>query len=258
MQVIFAPLSIKGMNITIDIGNSRAKIGLFDGLKLVHFQNCDTINTAILSKVIAERIPSGQKVNTIISSVAGTQFDWEPLLHNLGKVFWMRPGIRLPILIDYKTPETLGSDRIAVAIAAAHRYQTKNILVFQAGSCLTHEFIREGKIYEGGGISPGLNMRFKALHTFTGRLPLINYKEIDFLPGKTTEESILNGVINGMAAEIDGTIDRYRKNWDNLVVVITGGDLMNFDKRLKNSIFALPNLVLEGLNIIIGFNENLP
>lgn len=246
------------MNIVIDKGNTLTKVALYEERRMIWFEAFPQLEIKHINWLVNEYQLHHSRNHTIISSVTTDDRLLTDKLLEVGTVTRVEPSTPIPLKVNYKTPTTLGTDRLAAAVGAADRYPGKNILVFQVGSCLTHEWIVGGSEYEGGGISPGLTMRFKALHTFTERLPLLSYREAPSLAGKTTEESILAGVINGMASEIDGTIDRYKEKYTELTVVLTGGDTNYFDKRLKNSIFALPNLVLEGLNIILRFNDNLP
>lgn len=246
------------MNLIIDIGNTRVKLALYDGEKQVAIAHNANLSIAFLSDFINSNTVAKKPLSTAISSVAAEPaaiIDW---LTSYGKVVQLKPDTPVPLSISYQTPESLGTDRLAGSVAAWIKYAPANILVIQAGSCLTYEFITKQGEFIGGAISPGMEMRFKALHTFTGRLPLITHQEIGLLTGRTTEESILSGVINGMSAEIDETINRYKDKYIDLKVVLTGGDLIYFDKRLKNSIFAHPNLVLDGLNLILRFNESIP
>jgi type III pantothenate kinase len=148
----------------------------------------------------------------------------------------------------------LENDRLAAAIAGATLYPGSNVLVIQAGTCITYEFINAQGEYIGGAISPGIQMRYKAMNTFTGKLPLIEHKKFDGLIGQTTEESILSGVNNGILAEVDGIINAYKSQYPDLTIILSGGDADFFVKQLKNSIFAVPNIVLKGLNIILDFN----
>ena len=164
-------------------------------------------------------------------------------------------GSSLPVTLDYDTPETLGADRVAGVVAASHLYPAQNVLLIEAGTCITYDLVDAGRVYRGGSISPGMNMRFRALNTFTGKLPLIEASGEAALTGKTTAASIQSGVINGMIAEMEGIIMRYERIYENLTVVASGGYLDYFDKILKNNIFAVPNIVVKGLNIILEFNE---
>jgi type III pantothenate kinase len=161
----------------------------------------------------------------------------------------------LPVVIDYHTPDTLGTDRIAAVVAAHNLYPDKNILVVETGTCITYDFIDAEGIYRGGSISPGLGLRFSALHNFTDKLPLIEPVKDAILIGKSTESSIQSGVINGLIAEVQGIISMYENNYEDLTIILSGGNLDYFDKILKNNIFAVPNIVLTGLNIILDFND---
>lgn len=164
---------------------------------------------------------------------------------------------KIPIQNLYLTPETLGKDRLAAAIGASQLYPKKELLVIDAGSSITFDRITAKSEYLGGSISPGITMRFKSLHQFTGKLPLVQTtdNQIDLI-GKNTEESILSGVMLGVIAEVDGIIDRYKLDHPEILVLFTGGDLKHFDKNLKNNIFAAENLVLQGLNFILEYNDN--
>jgi type III pantothenate kinase len=164
--------------------------------------------------------------------------------------------VKLPIQLKYKSPQTLGMDRLAAVVAANSLFPNTNLLVIDAGSCITYDFIDANANYLGGGISPGLTMRFKALHTFTGRLPLIDWKLNDQtdLIGIDTESSIVSGVVHGFRNEIEGTIAHYQKRYNDVKVIATGGDVKGFEFLTKKSIFANPNLVLIGLNELLRHN----
>ena len=185
------------------------------------------------------------------------------------------PDLSLPVKTLYKSPETLGSDRVAAAIGAQHFFPGENTLVINAGTCLTTDFLTKNNEYLGGTIAPGLQMRFRALNSFTGNLPLVEMKppqqipgpsdpkrdaenghmlEIPDIPGQSTKDSILAGVICGMTAEIDGLIDQWREKISFFNVIMSGGDVKTFDKKLKNRIFAVENIVLYGLNLMLKHN----
>ena len=164
---------------------------------------------------------------------------------------------QLNFVNSYKTPETLGLDRIALISAAAESYPHQNVLVIDAGTCITYDFINENSIYQGGAISPGLQMRFKAMHTFTGKLPLIteSYQGSNYL-GKSTKEAMQIGVFNSICYEIDGYIEDYLADYEDLTVGLTGGDYNLLSASIKNSIFATSNFLLKGLNKILQLNSN--
>jgi type III pantothenate kinase len=171
------------------------------------------------------------------------------------EVLLLKPETDLPISHRYKTLDTLGADRIAGVVAVHALYPGKNVLLIETGTCITYDLISADGIYQGGGISPGLHMRFMALHTFTHKLPLIEPVSNPALLGDSTETSILSGVVNGLKAEVEGIISLYESNYENLTIILSGGNLDYFDKNLKNNIFAVPNIVLTGLNIILEFND---
>jgi type III pantothenate kinase len=160
----------------------------------------------------------------------------------------------LPIENLYETPETLGKDRLAAAVGANELFPEQNLLVIDAGTAITFDLVSEKNQFIGGNISPGLEMRFKALNHFTGKLPLLSFSdEFDFI-GKNTNDAIRAGVQNGMLYEIDRTIDIFNRNYQNLQIIMTGGDSNFFDKKLNYSIFVHFNLTLIGLNRILEHN----
>jgi len=160
----------------------------------------------------------------------------------------------LPIENLYETPETLGKDRIAAAVGANELFPGQNVLIIDAGTAITYDVVSEKNEFLGGNISPGLQMRFKALNQFTGKLPLINYSDEFQLIGRNTEEAIRAGVQNGILYEIERTIETFNRNYENLQIVMTGGDSIFFDKKLNYSIFVHFNLTLIGLNRILEHN----
>jgi len=236
--------------LVIDLGNSRAKVAVYTGneqAELIVIENPSP------EKIFAAGLEKYGITSAIISSVSD---DTDPYLARFPTCQWLvlDANTPLPIRNEYLTPETLGKDRLA-AVAGAHLlFPDKDVLVIDAGTAITYDIIGSDGIYSGGSISPGLSMRFKALHTFTRHLPLLEPMEIDFLTGRNTSESILSGVINGLRTEIDGIIDQYRLSRPSLCVALTGGDTIYFEKILKNSIFAIPNLVLTGLKLILDYN----
>ena len=160
----------------------------------------------------------------------------------------------LPFENGYATPTTLGVDRIALAAASVYKFSDKNVLVIDAGTCITYDFIDKKRVYYGGAIAPGIEMRYKSLYTFTDKLPLLDVTYPKQLIGDSTEESMHSGIVNGVLMEIEGAIERYKEKNEELTVVLTGGDTNFLAKRLKNSIFANPNFLLEGLNNILNYN----
>ena len=162
--------------------------------------------------------------------------------------------VRLPITIKYKTPHTLGKDRIAAVVGAYYLQPNWNILIIDAGTCITYELLEASGSYLGGNISPGMTTRFKALNDYTKKLPLVNEREEVPCWGTCTEDAIRAGVVNGIVFEMDGYIDQAKELYSDVLVFLTGGHSFYFESRLKNSIFADINLVLTGLNRILEYN----
>lgn len=193
--------------------------------------------------------------NGIFSTVIDVEEDLITCLESrLERFFFLDEKVRLPIAVRYQTPETLGRDRIAVAVGANFSQPQKDILVIDAGTAITFEVIEAAGIYLGGNISPGMTTRLHALNRFTKRLPLVSQKEDVPLLGTSTETAILAGVVNGIVYEMDGYIDELKNKYPGLYVFLTGGHASYFKKRLKNAIFADKNLVLIGLNRILEYN----
>lgn len=238
------------MKLIIDIGNTRTKIAVFDGGKIKTFSAFERLATEDLTE-----ITSGQAIShCIISSVKDIDKTIIDFLKPAYYLIILDATTPLPIKNLYETPETLGKDRIAAAVAACHLFPGCDVLVVDAGTAITYDLILGGKTYMGGGISPGLDMRFKALNVFTGKLPLISDISPAPLTGANTTDSIRSGVINGTVSEIEGIIGMYRQKYPSIEVILTGGNHYFFDKQLKIKTFAAPNLVLEGLNIILEYN----
>lgn len=239
------------MNLTVDYGNSRIKIGVFEG------NNLNTTHSFEDENRFFEWAKATQTDNVIVSSVTIDPLEILNNIHCGGKKLAMHQSLSFPISIHYKTPLTLGLDRIAAACGALDMFPQKNCLVIDMGSCINYEFIDAEANYFGGAISPGVSMRFKAMHTFTARLPLIQPKRDPALTGQSTEESMLSGVMNGMASEVNGTIEKYKEKYPTLEVILCGGDAHFFENQLKQPIFVAPNLVLCGLNRILVHNVSL-
>ncbi|MFW5758363.1 MAG: type III pantothenate kinase [Bacteroidota bacterium] len=240
------------MNLVIDAGNTSVKFAVFDrDGKILLKRTEQHANTSALFSVIKQYSID----YCIISDVGGilTQ-DLKKSLQHLD-LLEMGAFTPVPVKIHYKSQETLGTDRIAAAVYGYKHFPGIPVLVIQAGTCITYEYISEEGVYHGGAISPGIDLRLKSLNTFTAYLPLIKKQQIDYLTGTTTEESILSGVINGCIAETDGMIEQYSKKYGSVKTIIGGGDAFFFDKKLKNRIFAVENLVLQGLNHILNYNN---
>ncbi|MCC9136698.1 type III pantothenate kinase [Pontibacter silvestris] len=235
-------------SVAIDIGNTSIKYGIFEDDALVKqgfFASTEQLPSILLQ----------QFDHAIVASVAESSLNIKSRLDVAGSILELSAQTALPVSNLYKTPQTLGADRIAGAVGANYLHPRHNCLIFDVGTCITHDFIDSLGNYHGGGISPGLNMKFRALHTFTERLPLVQQITHDFpLTGQTTLESIQSGVLAGTVAELNGFIQAYAEKAADLVVILCGGDAGFFESKLKGRIFVIPELVLIGLHRILAHN----
>lgn len=240
------------MNLIIDIGNSFIKFAVFQQ-QLLFYKERLQIN--FIKERIEEVLTQFPKINAVIvSSVSNFEMQQiESILKGL-KVVELNIETPLPFKIHYDTPKTLGVDRVALAAAAHQKFPSRNCLVIDAGSCITYEVIDKKSIYQGGIIGPGLQMRYKSLNEFTAKLPLLNPKNENRLIGKSTASAIHNGAFTAMTIEINGIIEQFSNTYDDLVVILTGGDAHFLSKRLKNGIFAHSNFLIRGLNYILEYN----
>ncbi|MDP3312252.1 type III pantothenate kinase [Lutibacter sp.] len=239
------------MNLIIDVGNTRIKIAVFKQSEIIHTESI--INENFLS-IVFETIEKFNIKYGIISSVAFINNNDFLKIQERITLIELDYSTKVPFKNDYSTPKTLGVDRIALVSAAIAKFPKKNVLIIDAGTCITYDFLSKNGIYFGGAISPGLKMRYNSLNYFTKKLPQLSYKEVDLLIGNSTNESIHIGVVGGILNEIDGFINLYKEKNKELTVVLTGGDVNFLANRLKNGIFANPNFLLEGLNNILIHN----
>jgi type III pantothenate kinase len=238
------------MNIVIDVGNTRLKAGIFSQEKLEEKISFDS------KEHLQEFLHQKSFENALISSVGITPAEIVPWVNVTEKKWVLSPLLSLPIQNLYATPETLGADRIAAVCGALSLFPEKNCLVIDAGSCITYDLVDQQGNYWGGSISPGLEMRLKAMHTFTARLPLVKLNKQVNLIGDTTERCLQSGALFGVLTEIEGIIEKYRANYPELKVIMCGGDASLFENQLKPTIFAAPDLVLKGLNRILLQNAS--
>lgn len=238
------------MNLAVDYGNSRIKAGLFENHHLVeHVQfESDPQFEAWLGAHRFEHV--------IISSVTRNTDHILQVIKCDGAKLVMSQSILLPLTIKYATPLTLGVDRIAAACGAIEIMPNRDCLVIDMGTCINYEFVDDQLNYHGGAISPGVKMRFDAMHTFTARLPLIHLNDKVALTGNSTETCMQSGVMNGVLSELEGIIALYREKYPSMGVILCGGDAHIFENKLKQPIFVAPNLVLRGLNSIMLHNVN--
>lgn len=237
------------MHLAVDIGNTKTKFALFNGQELYQYSEDKT--------TLADWLKKGLVSRAIICKTGAENETEEVLLQGEVVPLYLTTALKLPITFTYTTPQTLGADRLATAVAASTIFKGNNVLTIGAGTCIIYDFVNDIGVYEGGAISPGVNMRFKALNNYTAKLPLLQASGIELpqLTGNSTANSILSGVLNGVLNEVKGIINEYESRYANLKIIITGGDAPFFVSNLKNDIFARQNLVLEGLNIILQHNE---
>lgn len=240
------------MNLVIDIGNTLAKLVAFDGDTPV-----DEMRT---SNETLEALPAFLQKHPFRQGITGSVIhipaEAERQIQQAGiPMLRLNASTPIPIHNDYRTPETLGADRLAAAVGAYTLCPGRDVLIIDAGTCLTFDFIDRHGHYRGGSISPGLQMRLKALHAFTSRLPLTDSEGDAPEVGCDTETCIRSGVVQGIKCEIEGRIEQFRTKCPNLLVFLTGGDKFHFDSKIKNLIFADKYIVPRGLNSILTFNN---
>ena len=236
--------------ICLDFGNTRQKAALFQKNQL---KEIIVLNDLIsdLNKVVKNYRPDC----CILSSVIDHPAEVEELLQSKTKFHKLSNTSKLPFTIPVGKPETVGSDRLAIAAASVFLFPRKNNLAIGLGSCITFNFINQFHELVGGSISPGMEMRFKAMHHFTAKLPLVKADWNVPLIGYDTKTNLQTGVVLGMAKEIDGMIDLYKERFSNFNVLLTGGDIGIFEPHLKNKIFADPDLIFKGLYAICQINN---
>ena len=241
----------KTKNIIVDAGNTRIKIAVFEGDSLIDF---DTINNSDWDTILA-KLAIHNNANSLLCSVLNKNKTQE-LVAALEPKIIFSPETKTPVdFSGYDSAETLGADRKANSIAAWSGLSSKYGLVIDVGTCIKFDLVNSDGKYLGGSISPGLNMRLKALSDNTGRLPYVKSKIKEAnLVGTSTESAILSGCLNGWKAEINGFLAQYKTAFDDLTIFLTGGDMYLLDSLRKNGIFADENLTLKGLNLILAYN----
>ncbi len=242
------------LNLVIDIGNSTAKMALFRGGEMLEMLTSSNRRLEGL-----ESLSGGGKFPTPDRAILSTVIDLDGhALSRLNRLpcplLTLTHRTPLPIVNLYETPETLGTDRLAAVVGAYDRFPGRDLLVIDAGTCITYDFLDAQGRYLGGNISPGIRMRLKALHEFTGRLPLVGAEGPKPEWGRDTDTAIRCGVLQGIEWEVKGYIAAMKHKYPELLVFLTGGDGISFDTSTKNVIFADSFLVLKGLNRIL--NEN--
>jgi type III pantothenate kinase len=238
------------MNLIFDIGNSSTKMAVYDNWeKVTVFRSkdfsCDRLEKKLSQFKIEKAIISSVKVIP--------EYIIDLLCVNIPFVHILSHRSRLPFKLGYENPETLGTDRIAAVAGAYHFYPGEEILVIDAGSAITYDFLA-GKTHKGGNISPGLTMRFRALNKFTGKLPLVNPSHGYTFPGLNTTDAITAGVITGLIYEINEYIRTFEKEQTNTKIILTGGDGVFLKDKINQQHIHLPDIVMDGLNFILEYN----
>ena len=234
------------MILTVDVGNTRIKGAVFEGDTALKYFVFDAIE---LEKSIENILKKYKKVTHLIVASVGN-IEKEAFLAFEKDVFihFVSHNDYFPFVNTYETPRTLGIDRMVLASGATLKFPKQNRLVIDAGTCVTYDFVDYNDNYLGGAITPGLRLRYEALHNYTSKLPLLTLDNPKDFIGNSTSQSIHSGVVNGLVYEIDGFIDEYKGLSLNFIIILTGGDTEFLAKRLKNTIFANSNFLLESLN----------
>ena len=241
------------MNLVVDIGNTLLKLAVFDGGRLVA-QPCVG---ELREETFAGLLGGARAARAVVASTRGeAPAIVEAVRRHTDYLLEFTPATPVPIGNAYLTPATLGRDRLAAAVGAATLYPGRNALIVDFGTAVTLDFVSADGVFRGGCISPGMAMRFRALHEYTAALPLCDATDSAELLGRTTDEAVRLGVMNSLAFEIEGYIARMQGEIEDLCVIFTGGDTNFFAKRIKNTIFANCNLVFWGLNRILEYNAS--
>lgn len=239
------------MNLVIDLGNSQVKAGLFNHRQLIAKEQF-TDEASFFDFL------SGNETDACI--VCSVKKDSEAVLDRIRSKtipILLTAKTALPVIIDYATPHTLGVDRIAAACGSLELLPDQPRFVIDTGTCINYEFVDGENVYHGGAISPGVRMRLEAMNKFTARLPLVDIDGPAPITGNSTETCMRAGVIHGVAFEMEGFINAYKRLYPGLGVILCGGDTLMFEKQLKHAIFVAPDLVLTGLNRILLHNASL-
>lgn len=242
------------MNLIIDIGNTQTKYALFQKGRVLQFYVSEVQDITLIEDW---REKYHNLDAAIVSSVQGRPVDFlDKLKSKFEKLIFFDQSTPTPLNNLYESKETLGYDRLAACVGANFLYPNTNLLVIDAGTAITFDFVNSKNEYLGGTISPGLNMRFKALNSFTRKLPLLEQSDSYALIGKNTEQAIISGVQNSLFFEVDSYIYRVREKHPNTKVFLTGGDSDFIYSKLKNKTHCDKRLLLSGLNAVLNYNNS--
>lgn len=238
------------ITLCLDFGNTRLKWAVFSEGKISYAG----IFSDRLMEELRACLETYRPERSILSSVIDHPEDLLELLKSKTHFHILDHQSRVPITTPVGKPETIGSDRLALVVAASHYFSGQNNLVIGLGSAITYNYVNRFHQFIGGSISPGMEMRFKSLQVFTARLPLVKPHWNFPLAGYDTKTNIQSGVIFGMAKEIDGVIEAYEERYEKLHVLMTGGDAHYFKPFLKKTITEDPDLIFKGLYVISEYN----
>jgi type III pantothenate kinase len=242
------------MNLIIDIGNTYLKTAVFEASNLIFKETYSYSDWEINLNKIKLIFPN--IANCVVSNVGKIENDHLKSVLNFQNLFFISKNTKFPFVNLYSTPNTLGIDRMVLASGAVLNFPTNNKLIIDAGTCITYDFVNDKNEYFGGAISPGIQLRYQSLHNHTAKLPLLSKSIPESFIGNSTENAIHSGVVNGVIHEINGTIASFLSKYENFIIILTGGDADFLAKRLKNTIFANSNFLLESLNQLYQFNQN--
>lgn len=245
------------MNLIIDEGNSSIKVAMFENQKPISFH---TFTKSNFQEEITQEINFSKITDCIVASVVENASERFSFLHkNIKSVLFVNAQTPMPFVNKYTTPNTLGIDRLALMAGAITLYPKQNVLVIDAGTCITFDLMTEKGEYLGGAIAPGIAMRFRAMHEFTSKLPLVEEQDFDIqnFVGNSTKMCMLSGVYNNIVCEIEGVIAKYEHLFENLTIILTGGNHLFLVNNIKNRIFANSFFLLEGLNAILEWQKGV-
>ena len=244
------------INLCIDWGNTNVKAAIFDNDVL---QKQFVFAEDVALEKVSGMIDAYQPVKAILCSVVHRSDELEQLVKSkIKSAIKLDSNTRLPINNAYLSGDTLGPDRIALACGAHATFPQNNNLVVSLGTCITYNLMQKNKTFRGGAISPGLLMRLKAMHTFTDKLPEIGLDGELLLLGYDTPSCMRSGAVFGMVAEIEGMTKEFENQYPDFNAILTGGDAPYFASKIKSKIFADPDLLLKGLNLILNYNVSFP
>jgi type III pantothenate kinase len=242
------------MNLIVDVGNTYTKLAVFDQNTVITKHRVKRKDVLDTLKLIQKEFPLIQQaILSLVGTINKSAFSY---IESHYDMLVLSANTKLPFENLYGTPSTLGIDRIALVSASVEQFPSNNVLIIDAGTCITYDFINDANQYLGGAISPGIRTRYTSLNNLTANLPLLETEQPKNIIGDSTETSIHSGIINGIIFEIDGVVNEYQKKYSDLTIILTGGDAKFLSKRLKSSIFANSNFLLKGLNYILQFNSN--